>query len=171
MAGCDERYLSPHTTILVHDGYEDIWGTTTNVKITAEQVNYFQDKLEQIYADNSKMPKKFWAEVSKRDLYLNAEETIFLGLADKIVQPKKRGNLRKIREAHLKQKVDKRKMNKLIDKLMDRIHASAVKKIVITEHIPEPIDETLTIEPMKKEIPDDKPENKPAGTSEGDGNA
>lgn len=158
MCGCDERYLYPNTRIMVHKGWEEHSGSMTDIEISVDESRRLQEKLEEIYAENSRMPKQFWNEVCKRDLNLSAEETILLGLADKIVQAKKRGNYRKMRQHHLSQKIDKRKMNKLITKLMERIQAAHKIEITINEPKQEPVDETLVIEPMPVETKIDKEE-------------
>jgi hypothetical protein len=70
------------------------------------------------------MPKEFWDALVKRDCYLTAEETVMLGLADKILEPKKRGNLRRMRTALLNKPVDKTELTKLVKKLWGRIEES-----------------------------------------------
>jgi len=151
MCGADERNLYPNTTVMVHNGWSGYEGKVTDMEIHIEEEQRLQDKLEEIYAENSRMPESFWQEVCRRDLYLTAEESIFLGLADKIIHPKKRGNYRKARQHHLSQKVDKRKLNKLTEKLMKRIKTG--KKLEITINAPkiEPVDDRLVIEEMPKE--------------------
>jgi ATP-dependent Clp protease protease subunit len=146
LSGCDERNLYPNTTVMVHAGWEEQAATFWDFKISAEEAKRLQNKLEEIYEENSRMPKDFWSEVCKRDLFLTAEEAVFLGLADKIITPKKRGNLRKVRESHLSVPVDQKKMSKLIDKLFTRIHVKSNIELKMNTHIPEPIDESLTIE-------------------------
>src|ERR1051325_11780330 len=93
MVACDERYLYTHATIMVHDGSEGYEGKHTDVQITAAENKRLQDVLYDIYTNNTRMPKEFWQDVCQRDLYLNSSEAVSLGLADKIVEPKKRGNL------------------------------------------------------------------------------
>jgi ATP-dependent Clp protease protease subunit len=149
MCAADERNLYPNTTIMVHDGWDGYYGKFTDYNISNEESNRLMDLLYDIYEKNSRMPRNFWEEVCKRDLYLTAEEAVQLGLADKIVHPKKRGNLRKTREYHLKQKIDKRRMNRLVDKLMKRVKINTKLEIKLPEHKPEPVDERLTIEPLK----------------------
>lgn len=151
MAGCDERSLYPNTKIMVHQlSVDDIGGTYTDLKITQEDLDLVQEDLYGIYADNSRMPKEFWREVCKRDLNMSAEEAIQLGLADKLIHPKKRGNLRKVRQHHLTQKIDKRRMTRLVNKMMKRIHATDGKlQITINEPKVEPVDDRLTIEPIE----------------------
>ncbi len=99
MAGSDERNLHPNTTIMVHDGMDGFEGKHTDAQIEASEMKRLQGVLYDIYASNSRMPKEFWQDVCQRDLYLTASEAVSVGLADKIIEPRKRGNLRKARYA------------------------------------------------------------------------
>lgn len=156
LCGADERNLYPNTRVMVHNGWTGgVDGKVTDAELAMEEEKFLQKRLEEIYAENSRMPVEFWHEVCKRDLYLSAEEAIQLGLADRIVHPKKRGNYRKVRQHHLSQKVDKRRINKLANKLMERIQATP-NKLEITLNTPkvEPVDDRLTIEAMPKEKED-----------------
>lgn len=152
MCGSDERHLFPNTRVMVHNGWTDsiITSKVTDAEISMEEEKFLQNKLEEIYASDSRMPYEFWHEVCKRDLFMSAEEAIQLGLADRIVHPRKRGNYRKVRQHHLSQKVDKRKMSRLTQKLLKRIQALP-GKMEITLNTPkiEPVDDRLTIEPIE----------------------
>lgn len=163
MAACDERYLYKHTTIMVHKGHwVDMQDTsTTDMEIKVEEEKRFMSMLEDIYALNSRMPKEFWSEVCKRDLFLTAEETILLGLADKIIEPKKRGNFRKMRAAHLSEKINSNKMKRTVAALYKRIHAPKSIEIKFND-LKEEIDETMVIE--ENVVVDPKPETQGEGT-------
>lgn len=155
MAGCDERYLYPNTTVMVHDGSDGGYADRahTDQQINAAEMKRLQDKLYSIYADNSRMPKEFWQDVCQRDLYLSADEAVSLGLADKIVEPKKRGNLRKVRYAALKKGPDNKEMNKLIKDIYSRINKVRVPKIELNDIKKEAVDPTLTIEDVVAVVP------------------
>jgi ATP-dependent Clp protease protease subunit len=151
MCGSDERHLFPNARVMVHNGWTDasVSSKVTDAEIAMEEEKFLQKRLEEIYAEDSRMPFEFWHEVCKRDLFMSAEEAIQLGLADRIVHPKKRGNYRKVRQHHLNQKVDKRKMTKLTKKLLERIQSSPVKlEINLNKPKIEPVDDRLTIEPL-----------------------
>lgn len=137
MAGCDERYLTPNTQVMVHKWRSGApYQSETDHKIDmAHYAGWLTDTLNQIYADNSRMPVEFWEEVTKRDLFLTPEEAIHLGLADEIVPYKKRGNLRRKRIAKLNKQVDKSEMRKLVTDIHKRIHRG--KNLKIELHIPE----------------------------------
>jgi ATP-dependent Clp protease protease subunit len=122
MCACDERYLHPNTTVMVHDGTEGYEGTHTDAKVAMAEAVRLQDKLYDIYAANSRMPREFWEDVCQRDLYLTAEEALKLGLADKIVEPAHRASFRKARNAALKKSPEPVEMSALMDKLRMRVN-------------------------------------------------
>ncbi len=172
MSVCDERNLHKNTTIMLHDGSDGIDGKHTDVQIDAKHGQDLQDRLNQIFADNSHMSVEFWEDILQRDLFITAEECIALGLADKIIQPKKRGNLRRSRIAIQSKEVDTREMRGLVNSLYKRVNRKKVRSIEITAprkeicdpqvYIEEPMPnpETLKeppVELVKAETPDPEP--------------
>lgn len=149
MAGCDERYLQPNATVMVHDGSDGFEGKHTDGQIQAAEMKRLQDKLYEIYTENSRMPIEFWADVCQRDLYLTAHEAVSLGLADKVIEPKKRGNLRKMRYASLKKEPETKEMNKLLKDLYVRINKVKVPKIELNEIKREESDAKIIIDETK----------------------
>lgn len=134
MCGCDERYLSENTTVLIHDGSIDfIEERTTDNRIASNENERLQRKLEEIYAKNSYMDKQFWRTVSRRDLFLTADETVLLGLADSILAYRKRGNFRKgARRETFTNPPDKRTFRKTIIELFKRIKVEVPKNLEIS---------------------------------------
>jgi ATP-dependent protease ClpP protease subunit len=148
MVACDERYLYPHATVMVHelaDGYDYLKHTDSQVN-AGENVR-IMNNLYDIYAANTRMPREFWQDVCQRDLYLSASEAVSLGMADKIVEPKKRGNLRKMRQAALKKTPDN--MKGLVGDLYARINRVKVPKLELNPVVKEASDPNVVI--------DDKP--------------
>lgn len=128
MAVCDERYLYPNATIMVHNGSESQDGTFDDVVLGVNEAKRLMDLLYDVYTANSRMPKNFWKTICSRDLHLNAQETIQLGLADEIVEYKKRGNLRKKRNHLLTEPINKRQLKSLVSKLYSRIGLDILNK-------------------------------------------
>ncbi len=155
MATCDERYLHPNTTVMVHDGSEYYEGTHTDTKIAMNEAVRLQDMLYDVYAANSRMPRSFWEDVCQRDLYLTADETIKLGLADKIIEPKKRGNLRKARMAQLKKSPPHVEMESLVHKLYTRVNRHNVPKLELNKPVKEECDPNVKIDesPVQSIVP------------------
>lgn len=132
MAVCDERWLSNNTTIMVHDGSIHIGGRVTDVRISNEEDARLQEVLEEIYAENSHMPKEFWTTVCRRDLYLTADEAVTLGLADAVIGYRKRGNFRKgPRTSTFDNPPQKRQLRSLVAKLYGRIKLDVPKTLNI----------------------------------------
>lgn len=152
MAGCDERNLHPNTTVMVHDGSEGFDGKHTDHQIQAAEMKRLQERLYDIYAENSRMPKEFWEDVCQRDLYMTASEAVSLGLADKIVEPKKRGNLRKARYAAMKKSPDTKEMNKLVKDIYERVNKKKVPKLELNEIKKEEADPKLTIDVTESNV-------------------
>lgn len=133
MCACDERNLHPSTTVMVHDGNEPMQGTHTDVKIAMSEAVRLQDMLYDVYAANSRMPRSFWEDVCQRDLYLTANEAVKLGLADRVIEPKKRGNLRKTRNALLKKMPPHIEMDTLVHELYKRVNRHNVPKLLLNK--------------------------------------
>lgn len=157
MACCDERFLYPNTTIMLHKWSGSIDGNDLEHRIELQMGTELTDKLNKIFEDNSRMPAEFWNEITHRDLYISAEEAIMLGLADKIIQPKKRGNLRRARISIMNKPVDVPEMKKLVRQLGKRVHFN--KNLKIDIEIPkEECDSEIVVEKEK-----DQPDITPTG--------
>lgn len=132
MCGADERYLSKNTSVMVHDGSWGLEGNTTDIDIENNENKRLQSRLEEIYAENSFLDKKTWETLCKRNLYISAEETIKLGLADAIVPYKKRGNFRRgPRSESFEFPSSKTEIRKLVTKLYNRIQLQVPKNITV----------------------------------------
>ena len=146
MSVCDERNLHPNTVIMVHELSSSGGGKHTDIKIDAAENMRLMNQLCDIYESNSRMPKEFWMDICQRDVYLTASEAVSLGLADKILEPKKRGNLRKSRQAMMKKEVDAKEMKDLIKSLYDRTNRTRIPKIEFNEIKKEPADPHLFVD-------------------------
>lgn len=155
MAVCDERYLYQNATVMVHELSTANEGKHTDIQIGATEDRRLMEIAYNIYEANSRMPKSFWEDVCQRDLYLSASEAVSLGLADKLIEPKKRGNLRKVRQAALKKAPDTSELRKLVNSLYQRINKVKVPKIELNDIIKEPADPHVVIDdkPVEKEMP------------------
>lgn len=161
MAICDERYLYRNARILIHDstagGTVEVPSRLTDRRIDQKEEDDLQDRLNKMYAENSRMPVEFYAALVKRDCYLSAEETVMLGLADKILEPKKRGNLRRMRIALLNKEVDKSEMAKLVRKMWGKIEESKLPTKIEIHSANERFDSKIFVEKEEvKEEPKEK---------------
>lgn len=81
------RLLYPHSRVLIHQPLISgrMVGPATDINIQAKEMEKIRAELNQILADASGQPLERINHDTDRDFYLNAEEAIAYGLADKIV--------------------------------------------------------------------------------------
>lgn len=164
MCGCDERYLSENTQVLIHNG-STLYEKNTEMKLTDSGIDYkndarLQEKLNRILAQNSRMPKKFWDAIVQRDCVINAQEAFTLGLIEGVIPSRKRGNFRQKRISVLSKHPAPRTLKALSQKLMARISLPVAFKD-LKVHVPKEkfesfeeydnTDEVLTIVPDNNE--------------------
>lgn len=161
MAVCDERYLYRNTRILLHDappfGSIEVPIKLTDRKVDMQEEELLQDRLNKLYAENSRMPEDFYKVIVKRDCYISAEETIALGLADKIIEPKKRGNLRRMRIALLNKEVDKSELSKTVRELFSRVGESRMPSKLEIHSAHDRFDSKVFVEKENKEEQKEQP--------------
>jgi len=81
------RLLYPHSRVLIHQPLISgrMVGPATDINIQAKEMEKIRVELNQILADASGQPLERINRDTDRDFYLNAEEAIAYGLADRIV--------------------------------------------------------------------------------------
>ena len=81
------RLLYPHARVLIHQPLISgrFIGPATDINIQAQEMEKLRSELNQILATASGQSMEKVTKDSDRDFYLNAEEAIAYGLADKIV--------------------------------------------------------------------------------------
>ena len=82
------RYIYPHARVLIHQPLITgrMVGPASDINIQAKEMEKLRTELNQILATASGQSFDKVAKDSDRDFYLNAEEAIAYGLADKIVE-------------------------------------------------------------------------------------
>jgi ATP-dependent Clp protease protease subunit len=82
------RYLYPHARVLIHQPLISgrMVGPASDINIQAKEMEKLRAELNQILATASGQPIDKVNRDSDRDFYLNAQEAIAYGLADKIVE-------------------------------------------------------------------------------------
>ena len=88
---CKYRYLTPNCDFMIHDGYEAQEGEPKTVEAWANYSKYTREKMYSIYLEQikKKHPKFTLKQVENmctHDNIMTAEETVKIGLADKIVK-------------------------------------------------------------------------------------
>jgi ATP-dependent Clp protease protease subunit len=81
------RFLYPHSRVLIHQPLISgrMTGPATDINIQALEMEKLRSELNQILATASGQPLERINRDTDRDFYLNAQEAIAYGLADKIV--------------------------------------------------------------------------------------
>ena len=81
------RFIFPHARVLIHQPLISgrFIGPATDINIQAQEMEKIRGELNLILAEASGQPIEKIARDSDRDFYLNAQEAIAYGLADKIV--------------------------------------------------------------------------------------
>jgi ATP-dependent Clp protease, protease subunit len=82
------RYIYPHARVLIHQPLISgrMVGPASDIHIQAQEMEKLRTELNQILATASGQTFDKVAKDSDRDFYLNAQEAIAYGLADKIVE-------------------------------------------------------------------------------------
>ena len=80
------RYLYPHSRVMLHLPFGQMAGDTTDMKIQAAEMNKLKEQIVDLLIDcGVKRTRKQILKDIDRDFWMNAEEAIEYGLADKIV--------------------------------------------------------------------------------------
>jgi ATP-dependent Clp protease protease subunit len=81
------RFLFPHARVLIHQPLISgrFIGPATDINIQAQEMEKLRAELSQILADASGQSMEKIGQDSDRDFYLNAQEAIAYGLADRII--------------------------------------------------------------------------------------
>jgi len=82
------RLLYPHARVLIHQPLIQgrFVGPATDIHIQAQEMEKTRDELNKILATASGQSLEKIAKDADRDFYLNAQEAIAYGLADRIVE-------------------------------------------------------------------------------------
>jgi ATP-dependent protease ClpP protease subunit len=79
-----KRYICNNSYVLIHELRSGCWGKLAYIDDTYKNCLKIQEHINQIYLDKTKITKKYLKEILVKDLELNAEECIRMGIADEI---------------------------------------------------------------------------------------
>jgi len=93
LQAADERVMAPSSRLMIHYGSNGFGGHSITFDKHAEENKKINKEMEDIYLEKIKEKKprynrKKLSELLNFDTFLNPEESIELGLCDKIIQPK-----------------------------------------------------------------------------------
>lgn len=86
-----KRFALPHSRIMIHQPLGGAQGQATDIEIQTKEILRMKKELTQIMSDNTYGTTSYNTMViaTERDNYLSAEESIKMGLIDKILEKKK----------------------------------------------------------------------------------
>ena len=72
--------------MLIHQISTGVWGTYDNLVDEKESMDELMKMIENFYLKNTELKKKRLKQLLKRDLWLNPEKCLELGLVDEIIK-------------------------------------------------------------------------------------
>ena len=83
----DKRYVLPNARTMIHQPSGGAGGQATDMKIQVDEIMKMKERLTGIYVTHNTVGKTFdeLTEAMERDNYLDAEQTVAFGLADKVI--------------------------------------------------------------------------------------
>lgn len=81
-----KRFITEHSFMLIHQISTGVWGTYDNLSDEKESMDSLMGMLESIYLKNTTMKKKELKQLLKRDLWMNPEKCLELGLVDEVIK-------------------------------------------------------------------------------------
>ena len=81
-----KRYVLPNSEVMIHQPLGGAKGQAEDIKIAAEHILKIRSKMNSILAANTGQPLEKVEQDTDRDNYLDAEEAVAYGLADKVVE-------------------------------------------------------------------------------------
>ena len=81
-----KRFVTEHSFMLIHQISTGVWGTYENLNDEKESMDSLMEMISSIYLKHTNMKKKQLKELLKRDLWLNPEKCLKLGLVDEVIE-------------------------------------------------------------------------------------
>jgi len=82
--GTGLRTISPHGTVMVHEGSAFEAGKTTDVMKGVDHLKELQKDINKILGEVTNKDARFWELTQRNDTYLSAEKCLEYGIVDKI---------------------------------------------------------------------------------------
>lgn len=80
------RYALPNARIMIHQPLGGARGQASDIEIQAKEILYLKRRLNEMLASHTGKPIEMIEKETDRDHYLSPEESIEMGLIDKLVQ-------------------------------------------------------------------------------------
>jgi ATP-dependent Clp protease, protease subunit len=80
-----KRYMTPHSTLMLHQASGATWGTTADIEIKIAQQRKMQELMIKELSDRSNLMVDEVRELIDRDCFLSPEDAIKIGICDGII--------------------------------------------------------------------------------------
>lgn len=81
------RYATPHSRIMLHQASTGLIGTTTDIRVAAQNILHTEKVLNELLARHTRRSPEEIAQAIQRDLWLDPEEAVAFGIIDAIAPP------------------------------------------------------------------------------------
>lgn len=89
MQAADDRVMAPHAVMMIHDGEEGFNGSPKELEAYTDHSKKVEDAVMKIYRGRTGMSKKAFMQIYGTSKYFTAQETVDLGLADRVLNIKR----------------------------------------------------------------------------------
>lgn len=79
------RYILPNSRVMIHSVLGGATGQASDIMIASKELNRWKDTLNKVLSENTGQPLERVEKDTERDYYMNAEEAVAYGIADKII--------------------------------------------------------------------------------------
>lgn len=86
------RHALPHSRIMIHQPLGGARGQCKDIQIQAKEIQDLRNQLYRIYENTTKMNFDEVEQACDRDNFLSPQESLEIGLIDKIIDPRKRSD-------------------------------------------------------------------------------
>lgn len=81
---CEKRFIRPNARMLIHQLSGGCWGKMQEIEDDYKNVSESMNKITDIYAKHTKLPRGKLVALLKHDLWLNSQKAIEYGLVDEL---------------------------------------------------------------------------------------
>ena len=84
-AVADERYMTEHSFMLIHQLSGGVWGTYEDIVDNKKNCEKLMKMIKNIYLEHTKIPKRKLDSILKHDIWFDAKQCLEYGLIDDII--------------------------------------------------------------------------------------